>query len=228
MAETTRQAKERGFWDRQAPGYDQRSFEWFETAYRRSVEKARSVVSPEQQVLEIGCGTGIISLGIAPHVRHVIGTDIAPEMVAVARRKAEAAGMGNVEFHVHDGYALPYDDASFDAVLLFNILHVVQEPAALMREAHRLLKPGGHLVTATDCYAEPVPLKARLYLTAQRLLKVTGAVPFLAYYRRADLHRLFQENAFEIVDTDVLQPVPVNYYIRAQNKCLGPTERQDD
>ncbi|HSJ56975.1 MAG TPA: class I SAM-dependent methyltransferase, partial [Anaerolineae bacterium] len=194
MAETTRQAKERGFWDRQAPGYDQRSFEWFETAYRRSVEKARSVVSPEQQVLEIGCGTGIISLGIAPHVRHVIGTDIAPEMVAVARRKAETAGMGNVEFHVHDGYALPYDDASFDAVLLFNILHVVQEPAALMREAHRLLKPGGHLVTATDCYAEPVPLKARLYLTAQRLLKVTGAVPFLAYYRRADLHRLFQEN----------------------------------
>lgn len=213
MTETTRQEKERSFWEKQAAGYDRRSFEWFETAYRRSIEKTRSVVSAEQQVLEIGCGTGIIALGIAPHVRRLIGTDISPEMVAVARRKAAEAGLTNVEFHVHDGYALPYDAASFDTVLLFNILHVVQEPAALMRESRRLLKPGGHLVTATDCYAEPVPIRARLYLTAQRLLKVTGAVPFLAYYHKEDVQRLFQENGFEIVDTDVLQAVPVNYYV---------------
>jgi ubiquinone/menaquinone biosynthesis C-methylase UbiE len=134
-------------------------------------------------------------------------------MIEVARRKAEEREVENVDLRVSDGYALPYDDASFDAVLMFNTLHVVKEPEALLREAHRLLRPSGYLVSATDCYAEPVPLAIRLKLLVQGLLKALGVIPFLSSFTVEDLRRLFESASFEVMETDVLHPAPVNAYV---------------
>ncbi len=179
MNDVTRQEKERSLWDRQAPGYDKRNLKVYKNAYDLSIQKTCAVLSSDQKVLEIGCGTGIISLGITPFVESVVATDISPQMIAVAKSKAESVSISNIEFRVCDGYALPYDDQTFDAVLLFNVLHFVKEPTALLHEAHRLLKPSGYLVSATDCYAEPVPLPFRIGLGIQRLLNLIGIIPFM-------------------------------------------------
>jgi len=151
-------------------------------------------------------------------VESVVATDISPQMIAVAKSKADSASITNVEFRVCDGYALPYDDQAFDAVLLFNVLHFVKEPTVMLREAHRLLKPSGYLVSATDCYAEPVPLPFRIGLGIQRLLNRMGIIPFMGYYKQEDLHQLFEQCAFAVVETDVLHPAPVNYYVLARKR----------
>jgi ubiquinone/menaquinone biosynthesis C-methylase UbiE len=216
MNDVTRQEKERSLWDKQAPGYDRRSLKIYERAYDLSIQKARATLSPEHQVLEIGCGTGIIALGIAPCVDSVVATDISPQMIAVAKSKAEGLAISNVDFRVCDGYSLPYESQAFDSVLLFNVLHCVKEPTALLREAHRLLKPSGLLVSATDCYAEPVPLPVRLMLGIQKLLNRLGVIPFLWQYEKKDLHQLFERCSFAVVETDVLHPAPVNYYLLAK------------
>jgi ubiquinone/menaquinone biosynthesis C-methylase UbiE len=139
-------------------------------------------------------------------------------MIAVAKSKAESLSITNVEFRVCDGYALPYDDQAFDAVLLFNVLHFVKEPAALLHEAHRLLKPSGYLVSATDCYAEPVPLPFRIGLSVQRILNTIGVIPFMWTYKKEDIHHLFEQCTFVIVETDVLHPAPVNYHVLARKR----------
>jgi ubiquinone/menaquinone biosynthesis C-methylase UbiE len=149
-------------------------------------------------------------------VESVVATDISPRMIAVAKSKAESLSITNVEFRVCDGYALPYEDQAFGAVLLFNVLHFVKEPTTLLHEAHRLLKPSGCLVSATDCYADPVPLPFRIGLGIQRLLNRMGIIPFIGYYEKEDLHRLFEQCAFAVVETDVLHPAPVNYYVLAR------------
>jgi ubiquinone/menaquinone biosynthesis C-methylase UbiE len=213
MEQATRQAKERGIWSKLAAGYDKRVLGIYEDAYNRSLDKIRAIVSPEQHVLEMGCGTGIITCGIAPGVKHIAATDIAPEMIAIARDKAAREGLTNVEFRVADSYALPYEPHTFDAVLLFNTLHIVKEPAALLREATRLLKPGGYLVSATDCYGEPAPLATRLMLTGQKLLHRLGVIPFIRFYTTAELEQVVARAGFEIVETEVLHPAPVNYYL---------------
>ena len=174
------------------------------------------MVKPYDRVLEIGCGTGIIALGIAPDVASVTGTDISPEMVEVARRKAQRQEIDNVTFQVGDGYDLPFDDRSFDAVLIFNTLHVVKEPEALLAEAHRLLKPGGPLITATDCYAEPVPLGVRLKLIAQTLLDWLGVIAFLRNYTRSELRQLIMRNGFTVEEMAVLHPAPINAFLLAR------------
>lgn len=225
VEEATRQKKERAIWDNQASAYDNRVLKMYKNAYDLSIQKVLSVLSPDQQVLEIGCGTGIISLGIAPYVERVIATDISPQMISVARSKAESSSVSNVDFRVCDGYAVPYDDESFDVVLLFNTLHVVKDPAALLHEAYRLLTPAGHLVSATDCYAEPVPFPVRLMLSAQKLLKLVGVTPFMWYCRKEELHQLFEQSAFVIVDSDVLHPAPVNYYLLASKGVTSNRRR---
>jgi ubiquinone/menaquinone biosynthesis C-methylase UbiE len=216
MDDVTRQEKERLLWDKQAHSYDRRNLKVYANAYELSIQKVRAVLSPEHEVLEIGCGTGIISLGIAPLVKSVVATDISPQMIAVAKSKAGSASITNVEFRVHDGYALPYDDQAFDAILLFNVLHFVKEPTALLHEAHRLLKPSGYLASATDCYAELVPLPMRIGLGIQRILNAIGVIPFMGYYKKEDVHQLLEQCAFAIVETDVLHPAPVNYYVLAR------------
>ncbi|MBN1430723.1 MAG: class I SAM-dependent methyltransferase [Anaerolineae bacterium] len=216
MNDTVRQQKERVLWDKQALGYDGRNLKMYKHAYDLSIQKTCAVLSPGQKVLEIGCGTGIIALGIAPLVESVTATDISPQMVAVAESKARDASIHNVDFRVCDGYVLPFDDQSFDIVLLFNVLHFTREPATLLREAHRLLKPGGYVVGATDCYAEPVPMPIGLMIGIQSLLKQIGVIPFMWHYKKEDLHRLLEECSFDIVETDVLHPAPVNYYVCAK------------
>ena len=203
---------------RQAASYDARTLRVYEGAYDLSVQKVCTVLSSHDRVLEVGCGTGIVTLGVAPCVKSIIGTDIAREMVEVARDKAQARAMKNVHFRVGDGYDLPFDDAAFDGVLLFNTLHVVKEPREILREAHRLLRPSGYLVSATDCYAEPMPLPIRLKLLLQDVLKALGVIPFLWSFTIDDLRRLFEAAAFQVVETDVLHPAPVNAYVLGRKR----------
>lgn len=216
MNDVMRKEKATSLWDKQAPAYDRRNLSVYERAYDLSIQKARAVLSRDQKVLEIGCGTGIISLGIAPAVGSVTGTDISPQMIKEAEHKAESLSITNVTFRVCDGYALPHDDQTFDAVLLFNVLHFVKEPTALLHEAHRLLNPSGYLISATDCYAEPVPLMTRIGLGIQKLLNAIGIIPFMWCYKKADIQQMFEQCGFASVETDVLHPAPVNYYILAR------------
>ncbi len=218
MNELARQEQERRIWQTQAASYDTGVMKTFKNAYDLSIQKVLACLQPDSQVLEIGCGTGIIALGVAPHVNRVVATDICPEMVETAQAKAANLSLRNVEFHVADGYAQPFVSESFDAVLVFNVLHVVREPKLLLREANRLLKPAGYLATATDCYDDLHSVRAWLMGMGLRLLRLVGIIPVLHFYRKGDLRRLFEQAGFSVVETEVLHPAPVNYYVLGRKK----------
>lgn len=92
-----------------------------------------------RRVLEIGCGTGLILSRIAPFARSAVGVDLSPGML----RRARARGL-----EVYSGSAteLPFDDASFDTVCSFKVLAHVEPIDVALREAARVVRPGGHLV----------------------------------------------------------------------------------
>ena len=137
------------FWDDLAESYAKKPLPDPEsTARKLAVTKKR--LRPSDRLLDVGCGTGTIVLELAPHVNRAVGLDLSPGMIAIAQRKA--AGVANVEFRAESaGDLKSVDDAAFDCVCAFNILHLVEDPAALARALHRVLRPGGILVSSTPC-----------------------------------------------------------------------------
>jgi ubiquinone/menaquinone biosynthesis C-methylase UbiE len=98
---------------------------------------------PQARVLEVGCGTGAVCrvLTSEPHVGEVIGVDPSPYLVDRARELS--ADTAKITYQEADGKSLPFEDASFDAVILHTILTHVPGPKQVLSEAHRVLRPGG-------------------------------------------------------------------------------------
>ena len=96
-------------------------------------------------LLDCGCGPGTITLGFAELVAPgtAVGTDIEASQMALATENAIARSVANARFEVADVYALPFEDASFDAVFMSAVLGNLREPARGLGEAYRVLKPGG-------------------------------------------------------------------------------------
>ncbi len=102
------------------------------------------------RVLEVGCGTGIITALVAelPGVTQAVGVDPIPGFVELARRRVPA-----LRFEVADGRSLPFADESFDGVVFATTLCHVPTPERALGEARRVLRPGGYLLIYDGDYA---------------------------------------------------------------------------
>lgn len=103
-----------------------------------------------ESVLDVGCGTGTLAIAAKRWIGQagkVVAIDASPRMVARARRKAAAAAV-DVEFKIMAAEALPFLDATFDAVFSTTVLHCLPEDARrrAIHEMHRVLKPEGRLL----------------------------------------------------------------------------------
>src|SRR5689334_10655796 len=93
---------------------------------------------------DLGCGAGHISEALAPCVKRVIAVDESGPMLAAAETRLKSHS--NVELRTGTIESLPIDDASLDAAVLFLVAHFITDPAKVMREIRRVLKPGGRLL----------------------------------------------------------------------------------
>lgn len=99
-----------------------------------------SAVGSKARVLDVGCGAGLLSNHLAKAGLEVHGLDASQESLAVAERYDETK---SVRYRLGDALALPYPDASFDVVCAMDFLEHVEDPATVVQEASRLLRPGG-------------------------------------------------------------------------------------
>jgi ubiquinone/menaquinone biosynthesis C-methylase UbiE len=136
-------------WDRAASTYDSEHREWLSETFENKIRSwlARRF-TPDDDVLELGCGTGIFSEMIAGRVRQLTATDFSPEMLERAGQRLSA--FKNVNTRKEDARRTSFVDGAFDAVLTVNLFHHASEPAAVARECSRVVRPGGRVVVI-DC-----------------------------------------------------------------------------
>jgi SAM-dependent methyltransferase len=113
------------------------------------------------RVLDVACGPGIVTVALAAIAREVVAFDLTPAMLVKAQERCAKVGRTNVQFREGSATALPFDDASFDAVVTRLSLHHFDEPQTVLTEMQRVLKPGGTLAVADVVSAED-PEKAAL------------------------------------------------------------------
>ena len=135
-------------------------------AVRMIVEAARP--GPDDTVLDVACGGGIVVCAFAPHVRWATGIDVTPAMLNEAQRLAAAKGLTNVEWHRGDVNSLPFEDGSSTIVVTRFSVHHFPDPAAVLREMARVCALGGRLVVV-DMYASQDPAKAAEFNRLERL-----------------------------------------------------------
>lgn len=155
-ASNRRQRRRYTLW---APFYD-RLVASFDHMRRRSLTCA--AIAPGERVLIVGAGTGLDLLYLPPAC-HVTAIDLTPSMLERLRARARRLGL-EVDAHVMDGHALAFPDASFDVVVLHLILAVIPDPAQCLKEAERVLRPGGRAMVMDKFLGDnrPTPFFLRL------------------------------------------------------------------
>lgn len=113
-------------------------------------EKMRSITANQKvkHFIDIGTGTGRMLTVFADTYETGVGFDLSREMLAVARSNLEKAGILNAQVRHGDLFSLPVESATADMVCIHQVLHFLAEPGSAVREAARLLKPGGMLIVS--------------------------------------------------------------------------------
>ena len=156
------------FWDNVSGLYD-----LFETIYNGKVyrglgRKVAEEIASDDVVLECACGTGAISRIIAPKCRKLIETDFSVGMLRQAARNCRACD--NVRVRRADMTHLNCRDNRFDKVVAGNVIHLLDDPCAALKELERVCKPGGKIIVPTYINAS-----AGVNRMAVRLLEMAGA-----------------------------------------------------
>lgn len=168
--------------------------------YERTVRRVQELLSPHHEVLEIGCGTGSTALLVAPGVRRLVATDLSTEMIAIAREKQEAAQvLPQLEFRVADAEAPQNGHATYDAVLAFNLLHLMSNLPRALASVVDAIKPGGLFVSKTPCVAE---MNVLIPLLALPLMRVMGKVPPVRCFDAGQLQAAMKEQGLDIVSVE--------------------------
>ncbi len=182
------------FWDRFAKKYSKATIA-DSASYEKKLAETRQHLTSDMQVVEFGCGTGSTAIAHAAHVKHIAAIDVSQNMLDIGQEKAAQAGINNINFI--RGTLIQYnaDTASVDLVLGLNVVHLLPDRQATLKEVHRILKPGGLFISSTACIGDS-------YLRLIKLLtpigKLTGLMPDVFVLTEADLAREIKDAGFSI------------------------------
>lgn len=160
---------------------------------------AIAALRPGETVLDLGAGGGfdafLAARAVGPTGR-VIGVDMTPEMVALARANARKVNVTNVEFRLGEIEALPVADGTVDAILSNCVINLSPDKAAVFREAHRVLRVGGRLAISDVIAIAPIPAELQAQAAA-----LAGCISGAAHID--DVRRMLTEAGFEAVTVTI-------------------------
>ncbi|WP_375177685.1 class I SAM-dependent methyltransferase [Marinobacter mobilis] len=204
----------KAFWDKSATRYAKSPVR-DEQTYRKKIALTQAYFKPDWSVLEFGCGTGSTAILHAPHVRHIVATDISDRMLEIAERKAREAGVDNIAFQQGTLATVSLDAGSFDAVLGLNVLHLIDDLDAELARVHGLLKPGGIFVSSTALVAD-IHWLWRLLIP---LMQTAGLAPYVNRFGKSALTTALSRAGFGIEQQ--WQPNKESVFIVARKPVAG-------
>ncbi len=176
------------FWQQQARRYDAATLRLNPRLPELASEIAARL-GGDLDVLEVAAGTGLVTERLAEGAARYVATDREPAMLELLARRVRAEGL---EVQVADAKQLPFPNASFDVVVIANLLHLLPQPELALGEAHRVLRGSGRLVAPTFCHGS-----GPLARVISRALAVVG-FPIATRFEGPDLDVLVRSGGFQV------------------------------
>ncbi len=182
------------FWDRIAVRYSKSPIKNV-AAFEHKLKITRSYFDTNMNVLEFGCGTGSIAIAHAPYVKRILAIDISAKMLEIARKKAGAANISNVEFEQAGINELTAPAELFDAVMGHSILHLLPNKEEAIVRVRDVLKPGGKFISSTFCIGDSMKY-LKYILPIAHFFRIA---PLVRVFTKRELISSLTNNGFRII-----------------------------
>ena len=198
------------FWDRLSKKYDKPD-KIDEVLKFKSIETIIKYLNSNDIVLDFGCATGTIASSIADKVKEMHGIDISSKMIQIAKERAIERKIENIYFSQSTIFDERFKRDSFNMILAFSILHLLEDTEKIMKRINELLKPGGYFISLTPCLGEKTLLRSLILLVHK-----IGILPTIRCFKILELEKSIVDGNFQIVESQCLDNNPLEYFIIAK------------
>lgn len=202
--------------DSSAKKYDKMEDERFQVITNKIIEYTKKYLKADDIVLDFGCATGSKALSLAGGVKKIHAIDISSNMIDLAKSKALDRKIENVDFEQATLDNLNWPNESFDVVMAFNVLHLLENDREAVLKIHELLKPQGLLITNIPCLAEKMHLFTKLKFQFYVFLSKIRLFPNIKRYKYPDVDHLINSGQFYILKKEYFYLDLSSLYLVAQ------------
>ena len=199
--------KSEKMWDRLAKNWDTPGVSLGKNDLK-IIEMTKKYLNSGSVVLDYGCATGSIALELASMTKEIHGIDISPNMIEIAKSKADERKINNIGFTRAAIFDKSLGKESFDVILALSILHLVEDTAPVMDRVNTLLKPGGIFISSTPCLGEKTFLSVLMNIPIFLLSRV-GVIPSITFFSAASLTEAITKAGFQMVEQNDLSVRPL-------------------
>ena len=201
------------FWNKNATHFEKNDNP--NSAVRRATyDKIRKHLSPNSEVLDIGCATGSLCIALSDNVKSIHGIDIAEKMISIGQQKIKERHLHNVRLTKGSIMDAQFDDQQYDVILAFYILHLVAKLETSLRRLRNMLTPGGTLIIEVPCLKEQKGFKPWFIRTFSKFL----GVPYLQHYHFSSMADMLKDIGCNIVDNQYIKSPTARNYIVTRNE----------
>lgn len=190
----------KNFWDKRAERYDAKLNKG--PNYAARLERAAAVFKDTDNVLDVGCASGEITLDLARHAGQILGIDHSANMVKLANAKARERGITNARFEQLEPTDPRLAKSAFNAVTAYSVIHLLDDAPATLARLYDLLVGGGHLITETPCLGD-WNIAWRVLV---KLAMLVGMAPPVVCLKVAELESMIADAGFEVLESKVYNP----------------------
>ncbi|MEM9798580.1 MAG: class I SAM-dependent methyltransferase [Pseudomonadota bacterium] len=204
------------FWDRVAPKYARKPIPCPDQ-YARTLERTSHYLHADDEVIELGAGTGTTALKLARRVRRYWATDLSPGMLEIAQEKVWNAGGENITLSVAEPGADAFLGQRADVVLAFNLFHLIGETDAALAHVARMVRPGGYFISKTPCFAR-IGWRGWLIRGIVGAMRLPGYAPRVTFLSVESWQAAIRAAGFEIVETGDHPATPPSHFVVARRR----------
>jgi 2-polyprenyl-3-methyl-5-hydroxy-6-metoxy-1,4-benzoquinol methylase len=202
--------------DMSAKTYDKMEDIRFRQNTIKTLENTKKYLHANDIIMDYGCATGTKALELAGNVKKIYSIDISSKMIEAAKRKAVERKNENVDFAQATIFDERYKRESFDVILAFNILHLLEDNRQAMQRITELLKPSGIFISTTPCLGEKMTFEMKYKFSLFLLLIKARLFPSIKRFKYSELEGLIATGNLQIVEAEKYYHQLSNYFIVAK------------